>query len=641
MHIASSLANSFREIYRKGSETLFRSNSNSANVTPVTNVPLDVPSNSSMTSASGPQQQQEHHHHHHPHATIVEPPTTTSSSSPKTALKVPFVPPSVKVGGGQDPLEAPAGLYGSPGASQRRRSVAVFVEAKSALDDPDSELPIHRCSVETALFTVTPAHHRQLRRMSVSPELGLPVPPQRMMHCHSSPQMTPNQSTLLVRKRSASSKNLKEVLQPPTQPPKHITPPPTATATDSVADSSVSERCVSEYDEDLGSKKSSKGNMFALEGDHEHVEADDDEGYESSSDTDAEAKNGEAFGRKFLMVTQHEETVEDEIERLKSTHGTDGRFDGMHLKEFPAEILVDDFVYLTSLNVSENELIAVPCEIGMFVNLTLLNLSSNNISELPRELSKLVHLETLLLDHNMLTCIPETFSALQNLKKVGLEWNSLEFFPRCLFDIHGLQELYLSENEALTTLPDVTPGVWDVFTALMIKLDNNPSLREAMEDLDSITDCVTVTWNKIYPDHICGRLFLGSLRSAQSLKVYKDLSIKHILTCGRGLSVLIGPGMEQLELQVDDTPDSDMSKFFDEAHVFLEHATGTGEGVLVHCFAGLSRSATVLISYLMKTQHMRRDEALAFIRRSRPAVQPNEGFMKQLARYEKILFDSE
>eukprot|EP00658_Telonema_sp_P-2_P033341 TRINITY_DN24490_c0_g1_i12.p1 TRINITY_DN24490_c0_g1~~TRINITY_DN24490_c0_g1_i12.p1 ORF type:complete len:136 (-),score=30.28 TRINITY_DN24490_c0_g1_i12:393-800(-) len=98
--------------------------------------------------------------------------------------------------------------------------------------------------------------------------------------------------------------------------------------------------------------------------------------------------------------------------------------------------------------------------------------------------------------------------------------------------------------------------------------------------------------------------------------------------------------MRHLELVVDDIPGaaSDIEPLFDEAIAFITEARKAKRGILIHCFAGLSRSVTITVAYLMKTLYpMTRDDALALIRQSRPAAEPNRGFMETLLKYEKVL----
>lgn len=59
-----------------------------------------------------------------------------------------------------------------------------------------------------------------------------------------------------------------------------------------------------------------------------------------------------------------------------------------------------------------------------------------------------------------------------------------------------------------------------------------------------------------------------------------------------------------------------------------------GHRVLVHCDAGVSRSASFVIAYLMRTHGMSLRSALDHVQQSRPVIEPNLGFRSQLAALE-------
>lgn len=311
--------------------------------------------------------------------------------------------------------------------------------------------------------------------------------------------------------------------------------------------------------------------------------------------------------------------------------------------------------HLHTLCLSENELSHINGEMFLHaIQLRKLDLSNNKLQNVPSEIFSLPNLDTLLLDHNELSQLP-TFDVLRDGKpllplatKIGLEWNNLGNFPtEFIFYCSRLETLFLGENENLFShsiptvadleraAPNRLPGL-----KLMIKIDNRPRVIEHMkkENWTERLPWLTVELNKIYPDKVSDFIFLGSMRTAQCETVYRDLNIGYILTAGRGLDVKVSPGMKHLVLTVDDLPGEDMSPLFADAFRFIEEARCSGRGILIHCFAGLSRSVTLTVGYLMWTRYpMTRDQALACVRQSRPAAQPNAGFMDCLLRYEKQL----
>ena len=59
--------------------------------------------------------------------------------------------------------------------------------------------------------------------------------------------------------------------------------------------------------------------------------------------------------------------------------------------------------------------------------------------------------------------------------------------------------------------------------------------------------------------------------------------------------------------------------------------------MLVHCFAGVSRSASVVLAYLMREHGLSLRAAFKLAKAKRPFINPNEGFRVQLQKYEQEL----
>ena len=58
-----------------------------------------------------------------------------------------------------------------------------------------------------------------------------------------------------------------------------------------------------------------------------------------------------------------------------------------------------------------------------------------------------------------------------------------------------------------------------------------------------------------------------------------------------------------MQVAIADMPDADMLSEFENACDFIREGIDA-KGVLVHCYHGMSRSATILAAYLMKDRHM-------------------------------------
>lgn len=66
-------------------------------------------------------------------------------------------------------------------------------------------------------------------------------------------------------------------------------------------------------------------------------------------------------------------------------------------------------------------------------------------------------------------------------------------------------------------------------------------------------------------------------------------------------------------------------------------ARNSGRCVLIHCMAGVSRSVTLTIAYLMCHFRMSMHNAYQFVKEKRPAISPNLNFMGQLVEFEREL----
>jgi dual specificity MAP kinase phosphatase len=129
-----------------------------------------------------------------------------------------------------------------------------------------------------------------------------------------------------------------------------------------------------------------------------------------------------------------------------------------------------------------------------------------------------------------------------------------------------------------------------------------------------------------------GLLYLGDWAHAEDHGVLRDLGIRRLLTIHNMPETLKAPppGVAHLRQPLADVESEDVSAHFDAALAFIDAAAKARTRVLVHCGAGVSRSASLVIAYLIRANGWSAERALAHAQRCRSVVAPNEGFLRQL-----------
>jgi protein-tyrosine phosphatase len=133
-----------------------------------------------------------------------------------------------------------------------------------------------------------------------------------------------------------------------------------------------------------------------------------------------------------------------------------------------------------------------------------------------------------------------------------------------------------------------------------------------------------------------GQLYLGSMQASMNVTALTAHKVTHIINCVPDLHKVwikfkqYPAQFSYLNLDLADTPQEDITRVFDTCHQFIENALQNNGRVFVHCAQGVSRSASVLIMYLIKTRGISYDEAFELVRVRRPLIKPNLGFIEQL-----------
>ncbi|XP_055506011.1 dual specificity protein phosphatase 16 [Leucoraja erinacea] len=148
--------------------------------------------------------------------------------------------------------------------------------------------------------------------------------------------------------------------------------------------------------------------------------------------------------------------------------------------------------------------------------------------------------------------------------------------------------------------------------------------------------CLPVT--NTGPTRILPHLYLGCQRDVLNKELMQQIDVAYVLnasnTCPKPDFI---PETHFLRVPVNDSFSEKILPWLNKSVEFIEKAKASNGCVLVHCLAGISRSATIAIAYIMKRMDMSLDEAYRFVKEKRPTISPNFNFLGQLLDFEKGL----
>lgn len=138
---------------------------------------------------------------------------------------------------------------------------------------------------------------------------------------------------------------------------------------------------------------------------------------------------------------------------------------------------------------------------------------------------------------------------------------------------------------------------------------------------DTIPACVLGGW-----------LYLGS-QDAVGAELSELYGITHVLSVGVEAPP-IASLWRTLFVPCLDLAETRLADVLALTDAFIGECRQMDGRILVHCNAGVSRSAAVVVGYFMRTERLSYADALALVRAQRPCCRPNDGFAKQLKEME-------
>lgn len=152
---------------------------------------------------------------------------------------------------------------------------------------------------------------------------------------------------------------------------------------------------------------------------------------------------------------------------------------------------------------------------------------------------------------------------------------------------------------------------------------------------------IPIATPSVHLDHVIDNVYLGNWKDSVSSAKLKYNNIKCMLTLNeenvhtktekKMFDIL---GINYKYIQIQDSLNADILPYLNSSIAFIKKCK---DNIFVHCSAGVSRSVSVVIAYLMKEKNMSFPEALGHVQKIRPIANPNPSFVQQLKKFKESL----
>jgi protein-tyrosine phosphatase len=164
-------------------------------------------------------------------------------------------------------------------------------------------------------------------------------------------------------------------------------------------------------------------------------------------------------------------------------------------------------------------------------------------------------------------------------------------------------------------------------------LNDNKNSKSANSTGSTSTSAVSADQD---PAARTGALYLGSMAAVHDLDLLREHGITHLV------QVLEVPWIPQADddgftyhrIDIEDRSSAALKPHLDAACNYIRASLARGDNVLVHCQQGVSRSASIVIAYLIRDRSMTYDDAFDLVKQRRQCIKPNSGFIKALREWE-------
>ena len=158
------------------------------------------------------------------------------------------------------------------------------------------------------------------------------------------------------------------------------------------------------------------------------------------------------------------------------------------------------------------------------------------------------------------------------------------------------------------------------------------NLKEELNMDNNIERKYEEDYNEIIKDF----LYISGYKTASTISDLQKLKITNIINCSGDLCEnLYFSDISYLTLNIRDNVSENIECLFFKCINYISETRAKNGRVLIHCYKGVSRSVSIIISYLIFLHKWSYDEAFDFVQLKRPIANPNIGFYLQLKTFHK------
>ena len=148
---------------------------------------------------------------------------------------------------------------------------------------------------------------------------------------------------------------------------------------------------------------------------------------------------------------------------------------------------------------------------------------------------------------------------------------------------------------------------------------------------ESIYDHISAPFIKL--TSIDNIIYLGNAYNAADYYYLKNFGITGIVNACNEISNYFEDDFEYFKIDILDINNSSIYKFFDPFITFVENILENDGKIMIHCYMGSSRSAILVVLYLIKYKSYTMDDSIHFITDKRNRVNINVTYIEELKKY--------